>query len=328
MLVTAFHSFLMSNTHYSTAYTLTVLQINVGRGATPHEIALSLANDSSIDLILIQEPYIFSDCTCRITKHHPMYETFTPSDNWETCPRAMSYVCKGSGLHASQLRPHATHDIVFLQLQARNTAPLHIVNVYNAPIGAQGAGEAVETLLSLPQSTWQSAFLAGDFNLHHPNWDLLHSSPSKQSEAFVVWLEQHNFTLTSEVGKPTQNLGNVLDLAFITGPQTTTTEKAEHMHVMSDHSPLQSEIDWSTRLYKPEKRLQIDTLDKELFTSLLISICDSLWPLTEAPTDLELDEAASNISVAVSKAFNRAARRSLGQRTGQPWWNEDCKAAV
>ncbi len=71
----------MSNTYYGIAYTLIVLQINVGRGATLHEIVLLLANDSSIDIILIQEPYVFTDRTRRITKHYPIYETFTLLDN-------------------------------------------------------------------------------------------------------------------------------------------------------------------------------------------------------------------------------------------------------
>ena len=38
---------------------LTILQVNVGKGAISHEIALSLASDSRIDIILIQEPLSF-----------------------------------------------------------------------------------------------------------------------------------------------------------------------------------------------------------------------------------------------------------------------------
>jgi hypothetical protein len=78
----------------SQAKPLTILQANVGRAAIPHEIALSLASDSCIDIILIQELYIFTDLQRRITKSHPLYESFTPIDNWETRPRAISYVRK------------------------------------------------------------------------------------------------------------------------------------------------------------------------------------------------------------------------------------------
>jgi hypothetical protein len=204
----------MSRTFYRPAKPLIVLQINVGRGATPHEIALSLANDSLIDIILIQEPYIFTDRKRKITKFHPMYESFTPLDDWETRPRVMSYVRKGAGLNTAQLRPCTSRDLIFLQIQGRNTLPLNIVNAYNAPIGSTGAGIAVDLLTELPRTLWRSAFLAGDFNLHHPNWDPNHPSPSRQAEPFVAWLDNNNFAFTSEVGEPTQNYGNTLDLAL------------------------------------------------------------------------------------------------------------------
>ena len=76
----------MPNKYMHLAKPLVLLQINVGKGATSHEIALSLANDSLIDIILIQEPYIFTDHKQKITKSHPMYKSFTPLDDWKTRP--------------------------------------------------------------------------------------------------------------------------------------------------------------------------------------------------------------------------------------------------
>jgi hypothetical protein len=93
---------------------LTILQANVGRGATAHEIALTIANDSSIDILLIQEPYVFADRTRRISKAHPMYESFAPLDDWIIRPRVISYVRKGSGLQADQVRPVTSRDLTFL----------------------------------------------------------------------------------------------------------------------------------------------------------------------------------------------------------------------
>ena len=119
----------MYNSHQRPVKPLSILQVNVGRGATPHELALSLANDSLTDVILIQEPYIFTDRSRKITKFHPMYETFTPLDDWTIRLRVMFYVRKGLGIHIDQLRPVLTRDIILLQLQSRNTLPLTIVNV-------------------------------------------------------------------------------------------------------------------------------------------------------------------------------------------------------
>src|SRR5271166_6039222 len=87
---------------------LTILQANVRRGATLHEIALSLASSSFVDIILIQEPYIFSDCTRKISKAYLMYKSFTPLDNWTTRLHVMLYVRKDARLYADQLCPITT----------------------------------------------------------------------------------------------------------------------------------------------------------------------------------------------------------------------------
>jgi hypothetical protein len=70
-----------SRPFYYPAKPLTILQANIRRGATSHKIVLSLTHDSLIDIILIQEPYIFIDRKRRITKSYPVYESFIPLDN-------------------------------------------------------------------------------------------------------------------------------------------------------------------------------------------------------------------------------------------------------
>src|SRR5271165_991091 len=162
------HSLLMPRPRNGLAKPLTILQANVGRGATAHKIALSLANSSFVDIILIQEPYIFLDQTREISKAHSMYKSFTPLDDWTIRPRVMSYVRKGSRLHADQVRPVTTWDLIFLQIQARNAPLITIINAYNAPLGSTNPGTAITALLGLPPSLLTLAFLAGDFNLLHP----------------------------------------------------------------------------------------------------------------------------------------------------------------
>ena len=101
---------------------LTLLQINVGRWPTPHEIALSLAFSENIDIILIQEPFISKDLSRRLTKCHPSYECFAPTDDWTANgrPRVLTYIRKGAGFHATQVWPNVTDptvlsDFLFLQ---------------------------------------------------------------------------------------------------------------------------------------------------------------------------------------------------------------------
>ena len=317
----------MYNTH-KPRKPLSILQVNVGRGATPHEIALTIANDSLIDIILIQEPYVFTDHSRKITKLHPMYETFSPSDDWTARPRTMSYVRKGTGICTAQLRPTPSRDLVFLQLQAHSLPTLTVINVYNAPAGSDGAGEALQSLLTLPHSYTRTVFIAGDFNLHHSRWDPNTVYPPSRADGLIEWLDKNSVVYTSEKGVPTHKQGNVLDLAFLSSNLTAITSVAEHLDVTSDHTPLLTSVNWDPQAHQPPKRLRIDTLDIELFTALLQPNLCALPRLTGLSTTEDLDNAASGLTEAVSRAFNGSAKRSLGQNTGYPWWDESCKAAA
>jgi ribonuclease HI/endonuclease/exonuclease/phosphatase (EEP) superfamily protein YafD len=306
---------------------LKILQANVGRGATPHELALSLANDFSIDILLIQEPYIFTDRTRRISKSHPMYESFAPLDDWATRPRVISYIRKGSGLRSTQLRPYISRDLLFLQIQTRNLSPLLIINIYNAPVGATDQGAAVNALISLPQSLWRTALLAGDFNLHHPRWNPTCNRLSSQAEPFTLWLDHNQFNLTSEIGVSTHRAGNTIDLAFLTGPLLATTSVTDDLPTTADHSPLLTEIQWDSRPQQVDGRLRIDSLDQEHFTDLLRPALAALLPA--ALTTIEsIDNTAAQLTDALRTSYEGAARRAVRQNLGQPWWNADCKQAV
>jgi hypothetical protein len=188
---------------------LSVLQINTGRGSASHELALTLAYDSLIDIIFIQEPYIFPDRLRRITKRHSAYETFIPQDDWTTRPRAVTYVRKGCGLRVSQLRPFPTRDIVYLQLQTRNSLPVTLINLYNAPTGSTDAHAALDSLLSFPPPS-SPTFIAGDFNLLGQRWDPSVTHESPLTVQLTDWLDQNHFSFTSEIGLPTHNRGNIL----------------------------------------------------------------------------------------------------------------------
>ncbi|CCU79231.1 reverse transcriptase, putative [Blumeria hordei DH14] len=79
---------------------LRLLQINVCRGPSSHELALTFANEERFDIVLIQESYIYTDRQRQITKFNFNYECFTPTDDWSSRPRVLTYIRKGAGLQA------------------------------------------------------------------------------------------------------------------------------------------------------------------------------------------------------------------------------------
>src|SRR6201990_1382695 len=312
---------------------LTLLQINVGRGPKSHEIALSHASFEQIDVLLVQEPYIYTDLSRRITKRHPLYDCYTPTDDWTTGrPRVLTYVRKRARLLASQIRPltsdsDTTPDLLFLSLASSAGPALLVINVYNAPVGSVRAGEAAKALTQLPPILLsQPTVMAGDFNLLHHRWQpSLQRAPTPFAEPFVAWLDSTQLALSSEPDRATHDLGNVLDLFFVSSCLAlagSNTVVAYDLDATSDHWPLLSSITWDQKYAEPTKRLRFDTLDQRLFLSQLASNLEDLAGL--ALSEKDLDSAANSLVAAIGNAYQGAAKRSLGLSSGQPWWNTEC----
>lgn len=311
------------------ARSVTILSLNVGRGAQSHEIAVNQAYLSDIDIILIQEPYIFHDRSRRITKHHPGYHSFSPNLDWNSHkPRVITYIRKGLGLHASQIYI-SSNDIVILRLTSSNGKILNIFNIYNAPYNPN-IQSTIEILYTLPRISLQgSCLLQGDFNLHHTRWQpSLARSPTPGSEQFVEWLEDNNFNLISPQDKSTHNRGNVLDLALGSGPLLRHSKCciATHLDATSDHLPLLTTIGWCN-VFKSHQRLRPDTLDTVLFLKLLKSSISRVTSDSNLLTTEYLDKLAEDIIQSLQLAYFGAARRSFGHGKGNPWWDSSCKLA-
>ncbi|KAI1007456.1 hypothetical protein K3495_g770 [Podosphaera aphanis] len=208
----------MSCINYQSKRPLRPLQLYVCKGASSHEIALEFANEEKYDIIFIQEPYICSDRLRRITKRISSYECFAPIDSWETRPRVLTYVRKGTGLQTHRLRPlphnsPAAPDLVFLEIRAACGTNILAVNVYNAPVGLKAEGEAVKAIL-LRSILRRRILLAGDFNFEHTRWQASTASNQLEAKSLLEWIDRNSISLISEADVPTHNRGNVLDLTF------------------------------------------------------------------------------------------------------------------
>ena len=109
-----------------------IFQANVARGQANHDLALALASRESVDIILLQEPWILPNKEEKVTKYHPDFESFSPLDTWDVRPRVMTYIRKGWNLQASQLRPSNLGDICWVIIMGV-TPPITIVNLYRPP---------------------------------------------------------------------------------------------------------------------------------------------------------------------------------------------------
>jgi ribonuclease HI len=317
---------------------VSILQLNVGRNPEAHAIALAQAHSNHIDIVLIQEPYIYKDLARKITKRHPSYECFSPTDSWETSgiPRVLTYVCRNSGIRASQLRPDTISqeilsDLLPLQISSCLGQSALIFNIYNAPVAAIRGGEAARALTRLPESYFtMPTLLAGDFNLLHTNWQpSLQRPPTAFAGAFTEWLDERGLRFTSEADIPTHNRGNVLDLAFVSSSPSllgASTRVAHHLDATSDHRPLLTDMPWEHGSVETPQRLRFDTLDHTRFPTLLAANLANVRSSAESKE--ELDCLANEITAAIHSAYTASANKSMPRGGGQRWWNTACKKAL
>ncbi|POS88315.1 hypothetical protein EPUL_000617, partial [Erysiphe pulchra] len=57
---------------------------NMGRGHVSHNLELHLAHENNIDILLVQEPWIFDDLTAKKSLSHPSFQSFSPLSTWDT----------------------------------------------------------------------------------------------------------------------------------------------------------------------------------------------------------------------------------------------------
>lgn len=313
---------------------ISILSLNVGRSRVAQEAILEEASQRDVDVLLLQEPYYFRELARRITRRHPSFECFTPTDNWvEQPPRVISFVRKKSGIPAEQLRLVAgtpQRDLLFLSLQPRAGPPLLLINIYNAPASCNNPNEAAPALQQIPRALLcRNTLIAGDFNLRHPRWQPSVANVSPGANAFVEWLDTTDLSLLSDIDEATHDLGNVLDLVLGSGPHSDAASAGidESFDVLSDHVPLRVSLSWGKSIPEATTRLRPDTVDKEFFQkelSMLLRDTPSRAPVHPA----QLDNYTEQVISAVARAYGASAKRSLGHGKGHPWWTEQCTEAV
>ena len=138
---------------YSKSSSLTIMQVNTGRGGPAHETALNLAYESQFDVICIQEPCINRDLSRKLTKRHPNYETFSPTQTWSQRPRVLTYVRKGLRAFQKPLNDtwSLSRDILAVQVSSCT-----IYNIYRPP-NEPGNGPFISGLNTNPLAHPQSS---------------------------------------------------------------------------------------------------------------------------------------------------------------------------
>jgi hypothetical protein len=84
--------------------------------------------------------------------------------------------------------------------------PILLVNIYNQPATSDAANRwAIDKLRNIKLLKEAQILILGDFNLHHPWWDLNRmDAPDKRAKDTAEWLRDGGYTLLTTAGEPTQ----------------------------------------------------------------------------------------------------------------------------
>lgn len=168
------------------------MQINVGSLPIAHNIALRLVNENNFDILLLQEPWIFSNLSAHRFISNQIYESLSPFLKWYTRPWVFTYVRKSASIKVFQVEADLSRDVVKILIPLKTTGNLSVWNVYNALVGFNQAWGDLSTLLS---STNTLDFVGGDFNVRHPLWDLTAIHPHTYYRDVIDWYSTRDLHL-------------------------------------------------------------------------------------------------------------------------------------
>ena len=289
------------------------MSINVGRGGTTQDIALSRACDLRIDVLLIQEPW-WSNCT----KTHPYYELYLPFGGENIRPRAATYIRKDPKRITSiqKYPPSPTGDYCWVEVNE-----IMFLNVYKAPHDPT----AVQPLLRWTPTSRSIAI--GDFNSVYWAWQPSASSYYGQGEEIEKWAEEHKLNCLI-VGEPTHRAGNTLDLAFTNISETMAWVSTEEC-MTSDHLPICGFVPnhkvSTANLSTLNGKIRVSKANLPQFARVVTHWLPTLRLIN---TIEEIDKFAQDLSWALESALNAVGKRP-NKKSGRsaPWWTTECKSA-
>ena len=156
------------------------------------------------DILLCQEPAFPTSTLPQhlfLTPKIPGFTTILPIDQLRTppanrIPRVMAYARERNDvIVVPRYDICLDHDMMVIEIQPRPHQPVLVVNICNLPSGSIEKHSTGQRLKLLDLSGTYPTIIAGDFNLHHPDWEQMTTEPPATARAMAEWLQDKLFSL-------------------------------------------------------------------------------------------------------------------------------------
>lgn len=180
-----------------------------------------------------------------MTKKHVKYQAYAPQEIWTERPRVISYIHQDlCGIQVEKrqdlaIEPNA--DLLILELKGKGLREpkVYVTNAYNAPRASEREGETAQVAMRSQILMQGCNILAGDFNLHHNDWDSHTIYPTPMSRQFADWVSESGGVYGLPSGTKTHQQGGCIDLVITSSslsPYVYECYVDEALDVTSDHS--------------------------------------------------------------------------------------------
>jgi ribonuclease HI len=244
--------------------------------------------------------------------------------------RTATYVLKS--LQASPFQPPVTQFADACEISLVGGQTMKIVNVY-FPSGCTKK-EHTQWITELENDNW---LVVGDFNAHHALWGGCQSSTDTAGDILASHIIDSDLCLLNDGSStriPDQNgpRATAIDISIISSNMYASAEWEVYNDTLgSDHFPI------TTFLYGVDLAIKSDVVEKydyekadwQKFVSLLNSADYSLCSDGTATSVEDHYQNLSDIIIdAADKAIPKKRVSQLSKHSPNPWWNDDCEAAV
>ncbi|KAJ7762246.1 Endonuclease/exonuclease/phosphatase, partial [Mycena metata] len=240
-----------------------MVQINSWKSRNPLDI---LTSDGDFDIICVQEPHHNEALNAR---DFPDYALIYPDAHEK---HRVSVFVKLASIHPSCIcpRPDLSQDGDILVIEFTfGSIKITLINLYNDCVTRAG----VKSLrFALPRLDPRSKILVAlDSNSHHPHWDLLTKTPTREEDfelhdTFIT----NGLVLVTPPDIPTHTSGNVIDLGFCSTSlfMAITATVDPSLCVGSDHLPIIYTLDFEVKISKSIK-FNSDKMDLDSYLGTL-----------------------------------------------------------
>jgi len=147
---------------------LKILQINLNRSAPATESALNLATELNIDIIAIQEPWVYpnpnNDYTVTRLVIHSGFTQILPYHGILR-PRTLFYVSKAINIANIAIESPQDPDCLIIDINYKNSK-IQVINIYNEK-HLDGSGIYTVNKGLLPNPLYKDSIVLGNFNTYY-----------------------------------------------------------------------------------------------------------------------------------------------------------------